>query len=241
MQSMQTSDDLIRFVKQDDNVSNAIWFLRTLEWEWTTRLIGLPGNPNGRVLDVASEVRVSSLLFQKGWNIWRVDFSKESAIHARKYGPKFTGHVIIDPSQLNFSFNQNSFEAVVCVGPFDFKFLNKHVLLTEIKKLLKANGKCVLSMASDKSPYCSPSSQKKFHYWSSEEIDRVLKEWKVGKVKRMNVPQPSFIYSKIFNNRYMNKSIFNALVTTPLLWLCPYFPKKVGKYVILCLNKGFDS
>jgi len=240
MQNVEDPKNLRRFVKQPDKVSKGIWFLRKLEWEWVSRIIGLPQAPYGKVLDIASEVRVSSRLFQKNWSIWRVDFSFESARLARQYGPKYKGHVVIKSSQPKIPFCRKSFEAAVSVGPFDFKFLNKKILLSEVKDSLKVGGKFVFSLATDKSPYCTPFSRKKYHYWSLEEISGVVREWKVGKAKRVNIPQPSFIYSRIVNNRYVPTLVFDALITYPLLWLCPYVPNRLGKYVILSLDKRFD-
>ena len=238
---MVMKKDLIRFIKQDDNVSNAIWFLRKLEWHWSVRAIGRPKNPYDKVLDVASEVRVSHLLFKRGWDVWRLDFSWESARRARIYGPRFSGHLVIDASRPKLPFCPKGFDSAVCVGPFDFKFLDKEILLTEVKDSLKPGGKFVFSLPTSESQYCNEISNKKFHFWSSEEVSKITKTWEAGEIRRINIPQPSWVYSRIINSSRIPTPVFDILITKPLTWLCPHLPNRFGSYIIFSLSKRVNS
>jgi hypothetical protein len=240
----QVVEDLVRFVKQPDNVPNARWFLRKIEWGWGLRLIGRPiksQSSQSKILDIASEVRVSNSLFNKGWKIWRADLSLESAKRAQKYGSPYCGHVVIDPRKPKIPFGQEAFDAVISIGPFDFGFLNSHMLLSEIKALLKFDGKFVFSISTPLSPYCNKDSIQKFCFWSPSDISNLLFEWKIGKFKRINVPQPRWVYSRIGHTSRIPTSVFDTFITMPMLYLCPFVPNRWASYIILSLCKRSDS
>ena len=239
MLQQDISSELIRFVKQSDNVSNAIWYLRKIEWEWSLRCIGKPPKPNSRILDIASEVRISSSLYQKGWLVSRVDFSQESALEAQRRGPKFSGHVVVDPLQPEMPFSNKSFEASISIGPFDFKFLHITALLTQVKRVLKNGGKFVFSLPTLKSPYCNPNSRQKFRYWSSKDISDIIRKWPTGDVERINIPQPRWVYSRLGYTHRIPRFFFDVLFTKPILFLCPFLPNWFGSYIILSFNKKF--
>ena len=241
MQNQHLAEDLIRFVKQSDNVPNARWFLRKIEWAWSLRCVGKPSNSHSMILDVASEVRVSHSLFKSGWNIWRVDFSSESAEQARKYGPEYKAHIVIDPSRPKLPLSRKFFDAAISIGPFDFKFLDVDVLVEEVKALLEIGGKFVLSLPTLKSPYRNKDSEQKFRFWPSEDISHIIQVWKAGEIHRVNIPQPSWVYSRIGHTSRIPVSVFDAFITKPLLYLCPLVPNRLASYVILSLCKRSDS
>jgi SAM-dependent methyltransferase len=232
------SEDLIRFVKQADDVSNAKWFLRNIEWKWSLRCIGPPSYSNCKILDVASEVRVSNALFEKGWNVWRVDFSLEAAKQAKKFGPVFSGHLVIDSQKPHMPFPKDSFEAAISIGPFDFRFLDTDKLLAESRSLLKDNGRFVFSLPTPKSPYCNNLANSKFRFWSADDIADIIRNWTVGAIHRINIPQPSWIYSRFGNTSRIPYSLFNAIVTKPFYHLCPFVPDDMASYVILSFGKS---
>ncbi len=241
MQNQHVAEDLIRFVKQSDDVSNARWFLRKIEWTWSLRCIGRPPDDHCTILDIASEVRVSHSLFQRGWNIFRVDFSAESAAQARKFGPEYRAHFVIDPLQPKLPIHKDFINSAICIGPFDFKFLNVDLLFAEIKILLQIGGKFVFSLPTPKSPYFDKESLKKFRFWSSKDIANIIQEWGVGESQRVNIPQPSWVYSRVGHTSRIPASVFDAFITKPLLTLCPFVPDRLASYVILSLSKRSDS
>lgn len=241
MPNIQESEALIRFVKQPDNVPNARWFLRKIEWAWSLRFVGKPPDRNSMVLDVASEIRISHSLFKSGWNIYRIDFSSESAAEARKYGPEYRAHIVIDPLQPKLPLHSELFQAAISIGPFDFKFLDINVLLEESKKVLGIGGKFVFSLPTLKSPYCNKDSIKKFRFYSLEDISTIIREWKVGESRRVNIPQPSWVYSRIGHTSRIPAFLFNALITYPLSSLCPILPNSYASYVIFSFFKRNNS
>ncbi len=205
------------------------------------RLIGRPISSQSKILDIASEVRVSKSLCKKGWKIWRADFSFESAKHAQKYGPPYSGHVVIDPSRPKIPISQETFDAVISIGPFDFRILNSHMLLSEIKALLRVSGKFVFSMATILSPYCNSNSKQKFCFWSPNEISKIIFDWKIGNFKRVNIPQPRWVYSRLGHTSRIPRCVFDSFITMPMLNLCPLIPDRLASYVILSLCKGSVS
>jgi SAM-dependent methyltransferase len=241
VQNNHATQDYIRFVKQPDDVPNARWFLRKIEWAWSLRCIGKPPNPHSKILDIASEVRVSHSLFKRGWNILRVDFAPESAEQARKLGPKYSAQVVIDPSEPKIPLSRDFLDAAISIGPFDFKFLDVDVLISEAKSLLKAGGKFVFSLPTPKSPYCNKESKKNFRFWSPDEISHIIQKWNVGDSDRINIPQPAWVYSRIGHTRRIPYSIFDALITKPFQHLCPVLPNRFASYVILSLSKRANS
>jgi len=240
VQNQLIAEDLIRFVKQSDNVPNARWFLRKIEWAWSLRCAGKPSDRHSLILDVASEVRVSHSLFKSGWNIWRVDFSSESAEQARKYGPEYRAHIVIDPSQPKLPIRKNLFDAAISIGPFDFKFLDIDILLEETKAILKIGGKFVFSLPTLKSPYYNKNSKQKFRFWSPKDIAHIIQEWNAGDIRRVNIPQPSWVYSRIGHTSRIPSSVFNAFITKPISYLCPIFPNRYASYVIFSFFKKSD-
>jgi hypothetical protein len=241
VQNQLIAEDLIRFVKQSDNVPNARWFLRKIEWAWSLRCVGKPPGRRGMILDVASEVRVSHSLYNRGWNIYRIDFSAESAVEARKYGPEYSAQIVVDPSWPKLPLRSERFNAAISIGPFDFKFLDTDVLLEETKAILGAGGKFVFSLPTLKTPYRNKDSIKKFRFWSSEDISHIIQEWKLGESQRVNIPQPSWVYSRIGHTSRIPAFVFDAFITKPLLFLCPFVPNRLASYVILSLCKRSDS
>jgi SAM-dependent methyltransferase len=241
LQNQDFAEDLIKFVKQADNVPNAKWFLRKIEWAWSLRCIGKPPNSHSMILDIASEVRVSHSLFKDSWNIWRIDFSSESAEQARKDGPKYGAHIVIDPVRPKLPLSGEFFDAAISIGPFDFKFLDVDALLKEVKTVLGKGGKFVFSLPTPKSPYCNRDSVQNFRFWSPKDISHIIQEWKVGESHRINIPQPSWVYSRIGHTSRIPARVFDAFITKPLLSLCPLIPKSLASYVILSLCKRSDS
>ena len=241
MQNIQQSETLIRFVKQPDNVPNARWFLRKIEWAWSLRFVGKPPDRYSMVLDVASEVRISHSLFERGWNICRIDFSPESAAEARRYGPEYRDHIVIDPLQPKLPLHSDLFKAAISIGPFDFKFLDIDVLLEETKKVLEIGGKFVFSLPTLKSPYRNKDSIKKVRFYSIEDISRIIREWKIGESLRVNIPQPSWVYSRIGHTSRIPAFLFDALITYPLSSLCPILPNSYASYIIFSFFKRNKS
>jgi SAM-dependent methyltransferase len=237
----RTAEDLIRFVKQSDNVPNARWFLRKIEWAWSLRYVGKPANRYSMVLDLASEIRVSHSLFKRGWKICRVDLSQESAAEARKQGPEYCAHIVVDPSQPKLPFHKNLFEAAISIGPFDFQFLDIDVLLEEVKTILGLGGRFVFSLPTLKSPYCHKDSIQKFRFWSPENISHIIRQWKVGDNLRTNIPQPAWVYSRIGNTSRIPALLFDVLITYPILSLCPILPDSYASYVVFSFLKRSHS
>ncbi len=83
-------------------------------------------------------------------NITAVDHDKEAVIRAQQSFADFSSIKIIETDAVNLPFNNESFDYVICMGTFMNLGEKKYHILNEMKRVLKNDGKIIVSTFSDK-------------------------------------------------------------------------------------------
>lgn len=119
-----------------------------------------------KVLDIASESKVT--LGLESQDISRIDFSKQSYECAQKILKKKVNKFrTIHPKNPKIPYADNSFDGIVCIGPYDWIFLNINKLTKEIYRVLKEGGVFVFSVPTPQSPYYQ-KTKTKFRYYTKK-------------------------------------------------------------------------
>jgi SAM-dependent methyltransferase len=127
-----------------------VQYLRDAEW---TAALGQLGDRSD-VLDVASESRVTAAIEVD--RLTRLDFSDGASEHARELLEEDVDRFeTTSPATPFVPFPDDAFDAAICVGPYDWKFLDVDRLTAELHRVLEPDGRLVLSVPTPNSPYAA--------------------------------------------------------------------------------------
>jgi len=150
MNGHSARDAVVRQWVRQPPVGPNMQYLRDAEWGAARRLVG----EHGAILDVASESRVTAALGAD--RVTRVDFSPEATQRARDLlGDAVAQYETTTPEKPRLPFSDDAFDAVVCVGPYDWKFLDIETLTAEVRRVLDGGGRFVVSVPTPRSPYAA--------------------------------------------------------------------------------------
>ena len=138
---------LVRFVDQPPATPN-VQYLRDEE---RVRALDHLGHCD-RVLDVASESGVTAGIDAN--EVARVDFAPAASDTAQTVlGDTVSEYALASYDDPKLPFDDDSFDAVVCIGPYDWPFLDIDALTAEIRRVVAPGGRFVFSVPTPRSPY----------------------------------------------------------------------------------------
>jgi SAM-dependent methyltransferase len=123
-----------------------------------------------RLLDVASEAAVTRALAARDVDLTRVDFSQGASDAARE---AIDGPLALEtttPEEPTLPFRDGAFDAAVCVGPYDWRFLDAGALTAELRRVLVPGGRLVLTVPTPESPY-HYGGRWSLRYYTPDELD----------------------------------------------------------------------
>jgi SAM-dependent methyltransferase len=136
-----------RWVRQPPASPN-VQYLRDAEHDAAVQLLG----DRECVLDVASESTVTARIDAD--SLLRIDFSQTASEYAQELlGEQVDAYAVADPARPAFPFADGSVDGVVCIGPYDWRFLDVETVTTECARVLRPGGRFVFSVPTPKSPY----------------------------------------------------------------------------------------
>lgn len=131
------------------------------------------------ILDIASEANVTSGLDAD--TITRVDFSPDAIEHAQEIlGNKVDQYEVVDPETPSLPFEDEQFDSAVCIGPYDWKFLDVQQLTAEIRRVIDSSGLFVFSVPTPRSPYAVNNRNKYRYYTPNEALDLISPHWQLS-------------------------------------------------------------
>jgi SAM-dependent methyltransferase len=155
---------LRRWVRQPPASPN-IQYLRDAEHEAALRLLGRCE----RVLDVASESTVTERIGAE--EVTRVDFSPTASAYARDIlGDRVAAYGVADPAAPQLPLADDSVDGVVCVGPYDWQFLDVAALTREIERVCRPGGRVVFSVPTPRSPYARTGKSRTYTPAAAREL-----------------------------------------------------------------------
>ena len=167
-------DEVLRqWVKQPPANPN-IQYLRDAERLAAVEQLG----EQSRVLDLASESNITAGLAAE--SVARVDFSAAATEHARDVlGATVDQYEVVEPEEPTLPFADDSFDAAVSIGPYDWKFLGVDVLTDEVDRVLTSDGLFTFSVPTPRSPYAKHGRNRFRYYEPSEALDIVSPGWQL--------------------------------------------------------------
>lgn len=232
---------LKRWVKQPPTAP-LVQYLRDAEKISAWKFI----NGRKKVLDIASESNVT--LGINAEYITRVDASIEASNLAREILKDFVKEfIVINPKNPALPFPENSFDAAVSIGPYDWKFLDIVKLTNEVYRVTKEKGVFVLSVPTIRSPYCTLQSRNKFRYYTVQELKDLISnsEWILKDFVLIYQPPKIFYAVSDIFWKYLPSSI-QTNIHKPLIkfcqWMTKYYTRKAlwskASYIVVVLEKG---
>lgn len=107
--------------------------------------------PGSLVLEIGSgDGRSIHDLFPITHNITAVDIDKEAVVRTQKLFAEFPSVKIIDADAVSLPFPDESFDYVVCMSTFMNLADKKYAILNEMRRVLKNNGRAIVSTFSEK-------------------------------------------------------------------------------------------
>jgi SAM-dependent methyltransferase len=140
--------------------------LRDAERERALELVG-DADP---LLDVASEAEVTRALAGRDAELTRVDFSQGASDAAREALGDGPAYETTTPEQPALPFRDGSFAAAVCVGPYDWRFLDAEALTAELRRVLAPGGRLVVTVPTPESPY-HYGGRWSLRYYTPDDLD----------------------------------------------------------------------
>lgn len=132
-----------------------------------------------RVLDLASEVSVTRAI--EAGHLARVDFAAAASDYAGDLlGGAVDDYEVATPAEPSLPYADDSFDGVVSVGPYDWKFLDVAALTAEARRVLAPDGRFVFSVPTPRSPYYDSGRNRHRYYEPGEALGLVAPEWTVG-------------------------------------------------------------
>jgi SAM-dependent methyltransferase len=131
------------------------------------------------VLDIASESNVTAGLDAE--TITRVDFSSDAIEYAQELlGDHVARYESIDPETPSLPFADDQFDGAVCIGPYDWKFLDVQALTDEVHRVMSNDGLFTLSVPTPRSPYATTNWNKYRYYSPDEALSLISPEWRLA-------------------------------------------------------------
>lgn len=146
--------------------------LRTAERRRAIDLLGT----NDRVLDLASEAGVTREIDAA---VTRVDFSPDASEYASQVLDA-TEFRTVDPESPDLPFDTGKFDAVVSIGPYDWKFLAVDALTDEVHRTLAPDGRFVFSVPTPRSPYAVADWNTNRYYTPDEALSVISPDWQLA-------------------------------------------------------------
>lgn len=167
---MPDRDEVLKqWVKQPPAAPN-VQYLRDVEREAALDQLG----QRSSILDIASESSVTAKLEAK--DITRVDFSEQASAYASEIlGSTVDEYEVADPDSPSLPVSDDSFDAAVSLGPFDWKFLDIQNLIDELHRVTIDDGLVVFSVPTPRSPYYGDTRNR--FYSSSDARTIVSPDW----------------------------------------------------------------
>jgi hypothetical protein len=128
------------------------------------------------VLDVASESNVTAGLDAD--RITRLDFSAEAIDYAREtLGETVDRYEWVDPGDPTLPFDDDAFDAVVSIGPYDWKFLDVDRLTAELARV--TTDRVVFSVPTPRSPYATRNHNRYRYFTPEEGLDLLSPDYRI--------------------------------------------------------------
>jgi len=241
MTQEEIQEILKRWVKQPPTAP-LVQYLRDAERVSACEFI----NGRKKVLDIASESNVT--LGINAEYVTRVDASLEASNLAREILKDFVKEfIVINPKNPALPFPENSFDAAVSIGPYDWLFLDIVKLTKEVYRVTKEKGIFVLSVPTIRSPYCTVQSRNKFRYYTVQELKDLISnsEWILKDFVLIYQPSKIFYAVSYIFWKYLPSSI-QTNIHKPLIkfcqWMTKYYTRKAlwsrASYIVVVLGKG---
>lgn len=173
--------------------------------------------PRSHVLDIASESNVTDGL--EAESITRVDFSSDAIEHAKSILEQDVDrYQVVDPETPSLPFDDEEFDAAVCIGPYDWKFLDIRRLTNEVRRVLQPSGKFVFSVPTPRSPY-SVNNRNKYRYYTPDDArNLVSSHWQLADCDLIyQYPYHIHYAINILPNRFQRPFVTGAWSLTDLL------------------------
>lgn len=127
-----------------------------------------------RVLDLASESTLTAGLDAD--EVVRLDFSAGASETAREeLGDSVDTYEVTEPEAPRLPFPDDHFDGAVCIGPYDWKFLDVAGLTDEVHRVTTSDGLYVFSVPTPRSPYAANGNNR--FYEPAEALDVVSPDW----------------------------------------------------------------
>lgn len=135
-----------------------------------------------RVLDVASAAAVTSGLSAD--RVDRVDFSAAASDHAGDLlSDRVASFATVSPGDPVLPFSDETFDAAVCVGPYDWRFLAVETLTEEIRRVLAPSGTFAVTMPTPRSPYASRARNRLRYYPPAAALELLSPAWTLSECR----------------------------------------------------------
>lgn len=147
------------------------------------------------VLDVGSEANVTAGL--EAETVARIDFSAAAGDRATAaLGDLIDRHETVDPDRPELPFDDDSVDAAVSVGPYDWRFLDIDALTRELHRVVRPNGRLVFTVPTRLSPYAD-HGWPNFRYFTPETaLDIVSPHWRVDAIDPI-FQYPGFVHRRL--------------------------------------------
>nr|WP_282594782.1 methyltransferase domain-containing protein [Halomarina salina] len=166
-------------------------YLRDAEREQALDLFG----ERGHVLDVASETTVTEGLTAE--SVTRVDFADAASERAETVlGDRVGRYERVPPESPRLPFPDDQFDAAVCVGPYDWRFLDVAALTAEVRRVVAPDGRFVLSIPTPRSPYEAGGKYRMRYYEPSDARALLEPDWSLAEY-RLVYQHPYWLHSKL--------------------------------------------
>ena len=165
-------DNVLKRWVEQPTVGSNIQYLRDAERVRAWEQLGTAAH----VLDVASESNVTKELDAD--HVTRLDFSADAIDHARDLlGDRVDHYEWVSPEQPDLPFEDDAFDAVISIGPYDWKFLDIHRLTSELHRVIQPDGRFVVSVPTIHSPYSVRSRKTNRYYTPREALELFAPDW----------------------------------------------------------------
>ncbi|MFD1515739.1 class I SAM-dependent methyltransferase [Halomarina rubra] len=166
-------------------------YLRDAEKEEAWDLLG----ERGRVLDIASEANVTRGLDAE--EVCRVDFSDAAIDHSEELlGDDVSRYERVSPESPRLPFPDNHFDGAVCIGPYDWRFLDIEALTAEVRRVVAPTGRFVFSLPTPRSPYETGGKYNLRYYTPEMARDLLEPDWTLADY-RLVYQHPYWLHSKL--------------------------------------------
>ena len=167
-------DNILKQWVEQPPVGPNIQYLRDAERVHAWEQLGI----SDHILDVASESNVTKELDAD--HVTRLDFSADAIEHARDIlGDRVDHYEWVSPEQPDLPFEDDAFDAVVSIGPYDWKFLDIYRLTSELHRVTQSEGQFVVSVPTIRSPYSVRSRKTNRYYTPREALELFAPDWRV--------------------------------------------------------------